>query len=407
MPLLLRPSSEISIHSFGDGGVLFLNGSRRIWVLNSTSAFIWCLLDEIDSLDGLACRVATTFHIDKPKALHDVNAIMSVFEREGLFDTKAHAESIETDGNWDITPIGPMISEPDNWAIKGYFRIANHLFEFCCQDTSMGNSFTSIMKHMATNSGGRPDTRIAVASGTGGAKTWDVFLDDLGFSLGLADDEVLPQLATLFFVRSCEALKDRLLFHAAVIEMGETTVMFPGEAGSGKTTLTAALLMNGSRYYSDELAVINVDDLHVSPLPLPMSIKPGSVKPLERYYPGLKHRHIHRRSDGKMVRYLSPSPHNLPTGERSSQIDVLIFPKYIEGIENRMVALNKTEALRRLARTGSSNRVFTNRDVGAMIALIERKPCYEMRFSDLHQAVSQLKNLAASFEESSTVRNSV
>lgn len=393
MSLLPTPSSKISIHSFGDGGVLFLKDSRQIWVLNSTSAFIWCLLDEVANLDELTDRFTSTFHINKTQAFYDVGTIMAVFEREGLFDNKARVVNMESDSDWDITPIGPRIIEPGHWAIKRFYRVANHLFEFCCQDTAIGDNFAGIMEHLSSDKGEGPDTRVAVVSGTGEAKKWDIFLDDLGFSLGLADDGVLPQLCTLFFVRSCEALKEYLLFHAAVIKMGKTTVMFPGEAGNGKTTLVAALLAHGGRFYSDELAVIDVDDLHVFPLPLPMSIKPGSVKPLERYYPGLSHRHIHLRTDGKRVRYLSPFPNDIPSADSYSQVDFLIFPKYIDGAENHIVAVDNTDALRRLALTGSSNRNFSERDVEAMIALVEKRPCFEITFSDLHRAVSQLKEL--------------
>ena len=248
------------------------------------------------------------------------------------------------------------------------------------------------MNHLVTIKNRTPNTRLAIVESTKEKHKSDLFLDDLGFSLTLADDEVLPHLLTLIFVRSCESLKDRLLFHAAVIEMGETTVMFPGEAGSGKTTIVAALLRSGCRFYSDELAVINVDNLNVFSLPLPMSIKPGSVKPLERYYPGLFNRQIYLRSDGKKVRYISPFPQDLPIANSSAKVDFIVFLKYTEDVENRLVAIDKTEALRRLALTGSSNRNFSSRDVEAMIALIDERPCYELSYSDLPQAVSQLKN---------------
>ena len=390
MGMLPTPPPEISVHSFSDGGVLFLRGSRRIWVLNATAVYIWCLLDEVSRLSELADRVSSTFHIDKSKAIQDVSATITLFEHEGLFNTKIYDETIEN--AWDITPIGPRIIEPHNWAVKRFFRVANHLFEFCCQDTTIGDIFSDLIEHVAVKSNSEPDTRLAVISDTREVKQFDLFYNDLGFSLGLADDEVLPQLFTLLFVRSCESLKNRLLFHAAVIEMGGITVMFPGEAGSGKTTLVAALLSCGCRFYSDELAVINVDNLQVSPLPLPMSIKPGSVKPLEGYYPGLFDRQIYLRSDGKKVRYISPSAQDLPSANSSAKIDFLIFPKYIEDEGNRMVRIDKTSALQRLALTGSSNRTFSSKDIEAMIALIDKRPCYEIVYSNLPQAVSQLKN---------------
>lgn len=390
MPLLPTPSSEIAIHPFSEGVVLFLKGSRHIWVLNATSAFIWCELDDVANIDELIDRFSSTFRISKSTAYNDVRTTITEFEREGLFNTKVNDDK---DGNdWDITPIGPPIRDPNSWAVDSFFRVANHLFEFRCQNHAVGETFTAIMNHLETMNNGTPNTRLSVIASTKEKHKSDIFLDDRGFSLELADDEVLPHLLTLIFVRSCESLKNRLLFHAAVIEKKGTTVMFPGEAGSGKTTLVAALLRSGCLFYSDELAVINIDDLNVFPLPLPMSIKPGSVGPLESYYPGLFNRLIYLRSDGKKVRYISPSSHDLPLANSSTKVDYLIFPIYSEDAGNKLVEINKTEALQRLALTGSSNRDFTNRDVKAMISLIDENPCYELAYSDLSRAVSQLNN---------------
>jgi hypothetical protein len=349
-------------------------------------------LDEVTSLDELASRLTSTFHIDKDKALQDTGALLAVFEREGLFADEPSTESVESDHSWDITPNGPRLFEPTHWAVRQFFQVADHLFEFCCQDTALGDTFTHMMDHLAVDNCELPDTRLAVTDSKEIGDNWDIFLDDLGFMEGRPANEVLPNLATLIFVRCCETLKSNLLFHAAVIEMDGITVIFPGEAGSGKTTLVAALMAHGCRFFSDELAVLNLSNLHVSPLPLPMSIKPGSVKPLESYYPGLENRPIHLRSDGKKVRYLSPFPKNLPTKDQSSlPVDYLIFPKYIKGEKDRLVKIDKMEALQRLAITGSSNRIFNSGDVEAMITLIERRPCYELVFSDLPQTVSILK----------------
>jgi hypothetical protein len=392
MYLLPTPSSDVSFYPFVDGGVLFLEGLRRIWALNSSSASIWCLLDEVASIDELASRLASTFHINKEQALQDVVALLTVFEREGLLAGESFSEVMESDCDWDITPTGPKLLEPNHWAVRRFFQVADHLFEFCCQDTALGDSFSHMMDHLAVDNCELPDTRLAVTGSKEIGDTWDIFIDDLGFMERRPENEVLPNLATLIFVRCCEKLKSNLLFHAAVIEMDGITVVFPGEAGSGKTTLTAALMAQGCRFLSDELAVINLSDLCVSPLPLPMSIKPGSVKPLEGYYPGLVDRPIHLRTDGKKVRYLSPSAKNLSEVVGNSlPVDFLIFPKYIKGVKDRLAKIDKMEALQRLAKTGSSNRVFTSRDVEAMITLIERKPCYEIIFSELPQAVSNLE----------------
>ena len=393
MKFLPCPPSIINFYPFMNGGVLYLNGSRRIWALNSMAAFIWCLLDEVGSLEEMASRLASAFNINNIKALRDTKETIACFEREGLFTDRQKIEPMEKNDRWDITPTGFSLVEPKSWIIKRFFKTANHVFEFCCMDTSLGKAITDHFSHLVLDNEVPCDTCLAVLPGKDGTRTWDIFINGLRFKEGLQKYEVFPHIATLFFVRACEALGDRLLFHAAVLEKDGTTIVFPGEAGSGKTTLAAALMLHGCRFFSDEIAVLNVESLCVSPLPLPMSIKPGSVEPLSRYYVGLSERPVHLRSDGKKVRYLSPPPPNLTeTFEVSAPVNCLVFPKYREGAENRLNMLDKFETMQRLAMTGSSNRDITNRDVEAMIALVEKSPCYEIVYSDLSKAIALLEN---------------
>jgi hypothetical protein len=171
-------------------------------------------------------------------------------------------------------------------------------------------------------------------------------------------------------------------------------VLFPAEAGSGKTTLAAALAARGWRFFSDELAVLDIGDLSVAPFPMPMSIKPGSVQALGRYYPGLASGALYHRADGKHVRYLSPPPESLKgVGNSASHIDIIVYPIYREGSKTRLAPLTKIDALQRLAATGSSDRKFLSADIEAMLALVERTPCFELVFSNLEEALELLEEL--------------
>lgn len=390
--MFAAPLPDVNFHPLTTGGVLSLNGSRRIWTLNDTCALIWRSLSEVGSVEELAGRLMAVFPIDEGRALSDAEASLASFEREGLLVGGKPIETFERDESWDITPNGPKLVEPASWAVTRFFEAANHVFEFRCVDAALGQAFADAISDLEVDREKPSDTRLAVLSGKDEPQTWDVYVDGLRFQKGLAQDMVLPHLATVLFVRCCAALGERLLFHAAVVVKHGRAVVFPGEAGSGKTTVAAALMARGYRVFSDELAVLNVDSLRVSPLPLPMSIKPRSVEPLSRYYPGLAQCAMHRRADGKKVRYLSLSGEKR-TGstDDSAPVVLLVFPKYTQGTENRLTAIDEAGALRHLAETGSSNRDLTSRDVEAMIAVVKTNPCYELAFTDVSQAVALLE----------------
>lgn len=63
---------------------------------------------------------------------------------------------------------------------------------------------------------------------------------------------------------------DTFAAHAAVIEIGGNAVAMPAESGHGKTTLTAAALMSGCGYLSDEALCIDPQTQLVRPYPRPL-----------------------------------------------------------------------------------------------------------------------------------------
>lgn len=389
---LISTSFFVHFYPFADGGVLFHEGMRRIWVLNASSAFMWCMLDIVSDMDGLARSVAEKFCIDEATALRDAQETVGVFEREGLLGNDDPQNFPDDGSEWDITPHGPPLAEPEAWVVRQQFETPKHVFSFCCADSSLGEAFMRNMAHLVPDRKAAVDTRLAVLPGREAAATWDIYLDGRRYVGGVLPNEVLPYLSTLVFVRACEALNERLLFHAAVLGRGGEAVVFPAEAGSGKSTLAASLAARGYRYLSDELAVLDLDSLKITPLPLPMSLKPGSLEALQRHYPSLALYSVHHRADGKLVRYLLPPKDSLFTEkDGKTRIRALVFPLYRKGEGNRLAVLEKAEALRRLALTGSSNREFTPADVKAMIKVVERNPCYELVFNDLEEAVLLLE----------------
>jgi len=386
------PRSDVSFHPLTTGGVLSLDGSHRIWTLNETSAFIWCSLRDVGSLTELVGRLTKAFPVSEKTASRDAQATLTSFECEGLLAGAKRIETCDSDERWDITPTGPALAEPRRWAVRRSFRAADHVFELRCADRRLGEAFMRSVSHLEVRGTGPSDTQLAVLPAEGDDRTWDIYLDALRLRQGLSTNMVLPHLATVIFVRSCEALKERLLLHAAVVACGGSAVVFPGEAGSGKTTLVATLMTHGYPVLSDELAVLNVNTLCVSPLPLPMSIKLRSVEPLSCYYPGLADAAVHLRADGKKVRYLSPwRPQSPAITGGATPVALLVFPRYEQGAENRLVDIEETEALRRLAKTGSSNRALTHGDVAAMASLVRSNPCYELVYTNVHQAAARLE----------------
>lgn len=76
-----------------------------------------------------------------------------------------------------------------------------------------------------------------------------------------------------------------LIIHAAVVEKNGLAAILPAPPGSGKSTLTAGLVLSGWRLLSDELTLINRKTGLIQPLPRPVSLKNQSIEVIRQFDP--------------------------------------------------------------------------------------------------------------------------
>lgn len=70
-----------------------------------------------------------------------------------------------------------------------------------------------------------------------------------------------------------ENVRDYFLLHAGVVAHQGRGIILPATSGSGKSSLTLALMLQGYHYLSDELAVINPQTGELKAFPKPFSLK--------------------------------------------------------------------------------------------------------------------------------------
>lgn len=71
-----------------------------------------------------------------------------------------------------------------------------------------------------------------------------------------------------------------LAVHAGAVAADGSVVAFPAVSGAGKTTLTAACLLAGLHYVSDEALCLDWQDAAVRPYPRPLALSPWSAAAL-------------------------------------------------------------------------------------------------------------------------------
>ena len=114
------------------------------------------------------------------------------------------------------------------------------------------------------------DGHLTLSGSAGG--TYDVVIDGEPAGTRLPLDVALHLLDSQVRVRVAALAEDRIFVHPGVVSLGGRGLLLPGRSFSGKTTLVAALISEGARYYSDEFAVLDTAGL-VHPYPRRLSLR--------------------------------------------------------------------------------------------------------------------------------------
>ena len=183
--------------------------------------------------------------------------------------------------------------------------------------------------------------------------------------------------------------------HAGVVGKGGRCILLPAAAGSGKSSLTAALTHSGFGYYSDEVALVERGTFRVLPVPLAVCVKSTAWDLMSRYYPEIQTLPTHRRNDGKAVRYVPPRAEAVQ--KTPAPVSHIFFPLYSAGAPTRLEPLARSRALTRLMEQCLAFRVrLEPESVEELVRWIGGIDCYALTFSSLDEAVALIEKVTAS-----------
>jgi hypothetical protein len=256
----------------------------------------------------------------------------------------------------------------------------------------------SVIGHLAMEEDTTPDIVMDLSAEVldNGHLRSDVYRD--GAPIGRAHrlSRVAPIVKAALWQSAINAHNFLFYLHAGVVGTGTSCILLPAAAGSGKSSLTMALVDRGFLYFSDEVALVEPNTFRVPPVPLAMCVKSTGWDLMSRYYPEISSLPVHVRSDEKVLRYVPP-PAN--TAERTAvPVSHFIFPQYQPGAQTRLARIKRPEALGRLMGECLALRQrLDQKNVQELVRWIAGVECYELTLSCLGTA-TQLIVEATAFE---------
>jgi hypothetical protein len=351
--------------------VLYAHADQELHGLNAAAAFVWRALERRIAPEGLVAAFAERLGAPRAEAARSVARV--------LRDWRARGWLVEADAP----------PEPGRrFAARRGYRLLGTTFRVRFATGAQQALVHPALAHLEAPV--RAPADVALDLVVRGAEQ-RILEDGRTIERCRGEDGLTPLVKASVWRLAVNRRRYAMEIHAAVVASGGRCVLLPGAPGSGKSTLAAALLGAGFRYLSDEAALLEGPRFEVRPVPLALSVKPGSIALLEPFHPGVRALAAHLREDGKVVRYLPPPRRaRLADPDRTLPVATLIFPR-VAGTTG-LRAIPHSEALRRLlAQCLVLPERLDGERVRGLLAWLRGLRCFELACGDLLDAVAAVR----------------
>jgi HprK-related kinase A len=181
-----------------------------------------------------------------------------------------------------------------------------------------------------------------------------------------------------------------LMLHAAVVERDGRAVVMPGPAGSGKSTLCAALVHAGWRLLSDELAIFRPEDGYLVALPRPVSLKARAIHIMRDLAPAAVFGPAVRDTHKGTIAHMRPPSDSVARAQEPARPAWIVFPRYDASVAAVLRPASKATSMLELVANAFNYGVHGAAGFEALAGVVDGSECYELAYGDLAEATASL-----------------
>ena len=364
-----------------DGGLaLYKENANQVYVLNPSAKMMWLELEAGRSPAQAAKAISRAYEAPESVALADVTAALALWKKEGMFDPPQ-----EPGGG------APVEKEPAaedfTYHSERHYRMLGKKFSVAYSTPFLEMLIHPRLASPMTDPGGG-DMRFHIADDKG---SYRLFVDGIVTATCVRFEVIGGHFFRQLAMRLHPDRRIAATIHGAAVSRNGRTMLAPAYFGSGKSTLTAAMVKNGYKYFSDDFVPVTMGPpAEALPMPINIGLKQGSWAVLAPYYPELAGLPVNPKFDDRPAKYIRVPEDSIATAP--ARIDWIIFPAYRPGTRARLISQTHLQALTNLAASHSFN-LSGKEGLIRIIEWIKATPSYLLEMDPLPEAMDELEKL--------------
>ena len=357
--MILTPAQGTSFLLLDEQPAVFSAAAQKIYALNEVAALIWCGLEQGESSRTVAQRLVAR-GVSPDNAAIYVKRASQKWLRLGLLQVD--------------------FKSFDNLAIACAFNVSlgrsKWTFEF--SNESVAKVLLELFVHQEPPLEGGKRLKIMEAKGL-------VYVfDNDKCVLTCALHDLVPSVKAYLTEQIVSHCATDIAFHAACLEYKEKALLISGRPGAGKTTLALQLAQTGLKCCADDVVLIRQDGT-VTGVPFAPTIKSGAWRILKDAIPNLENVPVHRRPDGKRVKYLNA----LTMAKNGAIFPVgwIVFLKRRSEGAAKLVRLSRMDGLKRVITSSHSpDKRMSHVALASLKIMLTQADLFELSYANVIEA---------------------
>jgi len=386
-------SDNVRLFLIDEVGVVFNQATQSVYELNTAATFIWLALERNERRDQIVAGLRSTFGVETESAEAQLAEALSAWRTFGFFSGRPQPRQQRRKRRRLLWRMGraPSLHGPDR--VQRRCVVLKRRIQLDLPSGIIDELLRPVFLHLEVSEAGDLPVDLHVAVGRTSTGFF-IAADDRVRYRNLRPDQLAPLVKALAFSYCIDRSEFSFAIHAGAVCDTQRTLVLPGAAGSGKTSLTAALVHRGLSYLSDDLILLDPKTLSLSGVPFSICVKEAGLDLLGPKFPALYDQVSHRRPDGMVVRYLPPPADRVHDPSTPAPEPAwLVFPHYDPQGPTELTALTASAALRKLLSTSTLSTDLTHAQVAGLLERIRGVEAFDLSVSDLEQGLAILTRL--------------